>query len=64
MPEKHFVVIPFSYLVFLQVIALTRDDVIRKYCSVFSFVKSNEDYGVLAKMYCIIIIVITIVDVA
>ena len=42
MPKKHCVVIPF----FFQVIALARDDVTRKYCS---FVKINEDYGVLAK---------------
>jgi len=44
MPKKHCVVIPFFSP--LQVIALARDDVTRKYCS---FVKSNEDYGVLAK---------------
>ena len=45
-------------------IVLARDDVTRKYCNVFSFVKSNEDYGVLAKTYCIIIIIITIAEVA
>ena len=51
MPKKHCVVIPFSCLGFfsLQVITLTRDDVTRKYCSMFSLVKCNEDYGVLAK---------------
>ena len=69
MPKKHCVVIPFSCLVFfffsaLYVIVFARDDVTRKYCSVFSFVKSNEDYGVLATTYCIIIIVITIAGVA
>jgi len=40
------------------VITLTRDDVTRKYCSMFSIVKSNEDYGVLAKN-----ILITIADI-
>ena len=63
MPKKHCVVTPFSCLVFffffsLQVITLTRGDVTRMYCSMFSLVKSNEDYGVLAKN-----ILITIVDV-
>ena len=53
MPKKHCVVIPFFSP--LQVIALARDDVTRKYCS---FVKSNEDYGVLAKN-----ILITIADI-
>jgi len=45
------------------VITLTKDDVTRKYYSMFSLVKSNENIGVLAKTYCIIIIVITIADV-
>ena len=40
-------------------IALARDVVRRKYCSMVSFVKSNEDHGVLAKH-----IVITIANVA
>ena len=44
-------------------ITLTKDDVTRKYCSMFSLVKSNENHGVLAKTYCIKIIVITITDV-
>ena len=46
--------------------AFVRDDVTRKYCSSFLFVKKkrgNEDYGVLAKAYCIIIIVIIIANV-
>ena len=74
MPKKHCLVVPFFMfsvylfiyffpLSFLQVITLTKDDVTRKYYSMFSFVKSNENYGVLAKTYCIIIIVITIADV-
>ena len=65
MPKKHHVVIPFSCLVFffLQVITLAKDDVTRKYYNMFSLVKRNENIGVLAKTYCIIIIVITIADV-
>ena len=42
---------------------LARDNVTRKHSSVFSFVKSNEDYEVLAK-HNIIIIVIAIANVA
>ena len=53
MPKKHYVVVPFScfvfFLSFLQVTTFVRDNVTRKCCSVLSFVKSNEDYGVLAK---------------
>ena len=39
----------FCFLSFLQVTTFIGDNVAIKCCSVLSFVKSNEDYGVLAK---------------